>query len=148
MPETATPSTTDRLLTSDAEAMADLSKVEQEYKDKGAEISGYYKDAADETTRIMGLKDQGIKELEAKGADLRQQAGALPKPPTAPAEPDVPSRQLRPFGDLGQNPSTVQLLNGTLMQLGLLAQMGMGMAKGFPAGALAAFTGDLRRCDR
>ena len=143
MPETATPSTTDRLLTSDAEAMADLSKVEQEYKAKGQEISGYYKDAADEANRIMGLQKQGVEDLEAKGADLRKQAGALPKAPTAAPEPDVPSRQLRPFGDLGQNPSTVQLLNGTLMQLGLLAQMGMGMAKGFPQGALTAYSGAL-----
>lgn len=135
--------TTSDLLHVDAEAMADLAKVEQEYKAKGQEISGYYKDAADEMNRILGLQEQGIQGLEQKGADLRQQAGALPKPPTAPEELAVPSRQLRPFGDLGQNPSTVQLLNGTLMQLGLLAQMGMGMAKGYPAGALAAYSGAL-----
>lgn len=123
--------------------LADLRKQQEDMRSFQAEATGFYKDSADETNRILSQREGEFAELEGQVKGLAQEAKGLPKPPAAPAEPAVPSMAPRPFLNLGDNPSLVQSLNTTLYSLGLLAQMGMGMAKGYPAGALAAYSGAL-----
>jgi len=123
--------------------LADLKKAEEEAKGHRAEAQGYYKDAADEMNRIQTLREADQDRLQGRADALEQGATRLPAPPQAPDEPDVPSRAAQPFLNLGENAGLVQSLNSTLYGLGLLAQMGMGMAKGYPSGALAAYTGAL-----
>ena len=83
--------------------------------------------------------------LEPKRQKLEATVAApQPEPPMPPPEIKPPTPGIRPFAEGLPGESPAQTLNRTLMSLGLIAQMGVGVAKGNPQGALAAYSGALR----
>lgn len=67
-----------------------------------------------------------------------------PAPPPVEAAPPAPSKAVRPFMEGMPGESNVQVLNRTLMGLGLMAQMAVGISKNYAQGALAAYNGALQ----
>lgn len=68
----------------------------------------------------------------------------LPPVPETPQLPKSPTIAARPFMEGMPGEPPVQVLNRTLMGLGLMAQMAVGISRNNAQGALAAYTGALR----
>lgn len=84
---------------------------------------------------------QDLEGMKGQVSELKKQ---IPDVPPKTTEPPVPQVALRPFGEGLPGQPPVQTLNNVLMSLGLMAQMGYGIMKNYPQGALAAYTGALR----
>lgn len=70
-------------------------------------------------------------------------APGVPEPPALPEQPPAPKITARPFLESAPGEPAVQSLNKAMAGFGLLAQMAVGIAGGFPSGALSAYTGAL-----
>lgn len=101
-----------------------------------------YEEAQDYEKKSLEARGQRLEGIEAKQQEMAKDVAAT-EVPTPPKEPGVPHITLRPFGEGLPGEGAAQTLNRTMMSLGLLAQMGFGLAKNYPQGALAAFTGAL-----
>lgn len=115
------------------------------YTDGLAKIDAKMERAMDQEKQVLAARGGRLTALEQKAAGLEQGqqdvAAAVPQPQP---QPETPNIKLRPFGEVSPGDSTMQALQKNLMTLGLIAQMGMGVAKGHPQGALAAYTGALQ----
>ena len=101
-----------------------------------------YQQAQKFEAESLKARQERLTDLEGQQKQMAKDVAATPEPGTY-TEPPVPHIQLRPFGEGLPGESAAQTLNRTLMSLGLMVQMGFGLAGNYPQGALAAFTGAL-----
>lgn len=100
------------------------------------------------TQAIGKAQERQAEEQSAEMAPLvASTQEAIKKPPPAiPGTPDLPKpprQAIRPFMEGMPGEAPVQTLNRTLMGLGLMAQMAVGISRDNAQGALAAYTGAL-----